>query len=188
MASDISLSRSELRGHGQMIKLHALFRKDFAAEILRGGGRGSMPDRASGRQGSPSVGRPQASRRASSRQVNRRIPGTYRLICGLPCRGAGVGPRYQHSLWGCPVRLPIAASLGAVGEATRLAPKRRCSKSAHMFHSVPLPDTATDGVFFENCIDTHSDGARAVEYVGGHERPVLGKRGRQLAAPPVRQT
>ena len=150
------------------------------------------------------------------------------------------------------VRLPIAASLGPVaavgsGEALRLAPKRRCSKSRHLFHSVLLPDTVTDGVFFDmeanfgfgrlwrrfqqwaelledfpqryivnqqrfvylgqasengrvrgdilahfhespNDIDAHSDGTRAVEYVGGHERHVFGKRDRQLAAPHVRQT
>ena len=89
--------------------------------------------------------------------------------------------------------MPIAASFGPVaavgsGEATRLAPKRRCSKSGHRFHSVLLPDTVTDGVFFENDIDPHSDGARAVEYVGGHERPVFGIHDRQLAAPPVTQT
>jgi hypothetical protein len=102
--------------------------------------------------------------------------------------GAGVGPRYRHSLWGFPSVMALAASLGPVaavgsGEASRFAPKRRCSKSEHRFHSVLLPDTVTDGVFFENDIDAHSDGARAVEYVGGHERPVFGKRDRQLAAP-----
>ena len=53
-----------------------------------------------------------------------------------------------------PVRLPFAASLGPVaavgsGEAPRLVPKRRCSKSGHVFHSVLLPDTVTDGAFFD---------------------------------------
>ena len=81
----------------------------------------------------------------------------------------------------------IAASLGPIaavgsGEASRFAPKPRCSKSGHLFQSVLLPDTVADGVFVENDIAAHRDGARAVEYVGGHEHPVFGKRDRQLAA------
>ena len=55
-----------------------------------------------------------------------------------------------------------------------------------MFHSVLLPDTVRDGVCFDmeadfgfvDDTDAHDDGASAVEYIGGHERPVFGKRDR----------